>query len=637
MDARPVTLVVVAFLLLASVSFVVGATGTANDSPVQFENTITTGMTGVGVASAEAQGHVVPKAEVFYSQYHYDVGYYGVTSMVDALNREGHAKQFGRPLVIYVSDFTGSHANLTSSGAITLPSGRTPGWVRAERAYFVVGSQARTVGGPALVPFSDEGAARSFAQRYGGTVERWSAVQHRAFHTGTATTARLHEDVRNRSRWADRAVAATGRLLDRPVSVTVGVDAPTVQAAVHKASPNTTVRIPAGTYHVDNLTVDKPLTLRGAGNATHLQGNGNDTVVTAVAPRVAVASLRISGVGHHFQPTSKPKNNSEWDYHVRETYGYGNAGIVFAGSNGSLARNVTLSSPSNGIILRQSQGAAVTDSHLTGASDWQKGFMDVTAMLSRVVVQNSTFHGGRDAVYTHRADGLVVRNNVMRGPLRFGTHEMYTSDALVRNNTVRQASVGNVVMTRPSGNAIVCNDVRNSTIGVIVSGSASLIADNVLVNNKYGMHVSARRSVYENNVLMYNDIGARASSIIPTNRVVGNDFVGNGRYVAIQLGPLRIWSFHGRGNYWQGAPGTDRTGSGTLDSPFYPTDPVDSRLTNVSGTRTLESSPAVAVLRGFRSVMPGLRSKGVMDQHPLARPTHPEVVARIENETRYQR
>jgi len=37
------------------------------------------------------------------------------------------------------------------------------------------------------------------------------------------------------------------------------------------------------------------------------------------------------------------------------------------------------------------------------------------------------------------------------------------------------------------------------------------------------------------------------------------------------------------------------------------------------------------------ALLAGLRSKGVMDQHPLARPTHPEVVARIENETRYQR
>ncbi|WP_115862456.1 NosD domain-containing protein [Halorussus litoreus] len=637
MNPKRVLAVLFAVLLVSSASFVVDV-GADRPAPVPFEDTITMGMTAAATVQAEERGVEVPRAEVFYSQYRYVVGYHGVASLADELGREGHARQFGTPLAIYVSDYANADLNVTDEGLFRISDAPSTyeGWVAAEDAHFVVGSRARTPAGEAVVPFSDRSVAESFAAEHGGTVRDWDAVRSNSFDTGAATGEAFRAEVRAQHEWADRQVANATALLDRPVSVVVGEDAPTLPAAVEAAPPNTTVRVPAGTYDVNatgdgSLTVDKPLTLRGAGNDTHLRGDGNGSVVTATTGRVAVADIRISGVGDTFSDENVSTDQGDaWDYRVQLGYGYGDAGVTLDSANGSLVRNVSVDTPANGVVVRWSENAVVDGVTVNGSDDWTDGFMGVMVMRSRTVVQNSTFVGGRDGVYTHLSDGLVVRDNRMvgEGGMRFGVHEMYTSDALVADNAVTGASTGVVVMTRPNGNLVVGNHVRDSYAGVNVAGRASYVAENVVVDNHYGLEAPSQTSIYERNVVVENDIGFRASSLIPTNRVVENDFVDNDRYVTASLGPLRVWTADGRGNYWDDAPGSDAGGDGVLDRPFQPSGPVDSRVGDTPGAATLANSPSLTAIRALQGAVPGLRPTGVVDEAPLADPVRPAVVDR---------
>lgn len=646
MNPKPVLAALFAFLLVSSASFAVDV-GAHRPDPVDFDDTIEMGMTAATKVEARERGVELPRAEVFYSRYRYVVGYDGVTSLVDELNREGHARQFGVPLAVYVSDYAEARPTLTDEGYLTVPD--TPaavvGWVPAEEAYFVVGSSARTPAGETVVPFSSRLAASDFADEYGGDVRRWSEVRSLSFDTGTATRTAFRESVRDHREWADRQVADARGLLDRPVSVVVGEDADTLEAAVDAAPPNTTVRVPPGTYDANAtgdgpLTIDKPLTLRGAGNATHLRGSGNDSVVVATAENVAVADLRVSGVGGTFSPENVSTDRADdWDYEVQLGYGYGDAGVEFESANGSLVSDVTVDTPANGVLFRWSQNAVVDDVTVRGSDEWQDGFMGAMVMRSRVVVQNSTFVGGRDGVYTHLSDGLVVRNNRMigRDGMRFGVHEMYTSDALVANNTVTGTSIGVVVMTRPTGNLVVGNDVRGSYSGINVGGRASYVAGNVVVNNHYGIESPSRTSIYERNTVVRNDVGFRGASLVPTNRVVANDFADNDRYVSATLGPLRVWTAEGQGNYWADAPGTDRDGDGVFERSFHPSGPVDGRVHRVTGATTLAESPALAALRALQGAVPGLRATGVVDEAPLADPVRPEVLAELDGRNATER
>jgi nitrous oxidase accessory protein NosD len=627
LGARVLAVTLAAGLVASGAFFVPPA---AAHEPVPFDDTVVVGIGGADVREAAATGVAVPRVQAFYSGYRYVVGYYGVAPYAATQAQAGHGSQFGRVLSVYVSDFAGTGAHVGDDGLLRVEPGRVAGWTPAGETVVVVGSRASTPAGPAAVPFSDREAAAAFAADYGGEVLPWAAAVDRLADETDAGAAQLREEVRRRSAWANRTVAATALLRDRPVSVVVGEDAPTLAAALATAPPNTTVRLPPGTYE-GNVTVDRPLTLAGAGNATVIRGDGTGTVVRVTAPRTAVRSLRIAGVGPNGTSGDFSGEGDAWDARIRLAYGRGDAAITFDDANGSLVEHVVVETPASGVIVRNSTGAVVRASRIEGAPTPREGFMGVLAMFSRIVVEDSTFVDGRDAVYTHRAHGIVIRDNVMRDG-RFGVHEMYTSDSLVRGNVVREEAVGLIVMTRPESNHLVGNDVRDSEVGISPSGAGNYVARNVVVGNEYGLYVAGSRSLFEANTVVGNDVGIRTGTVLPTNTVVRNDVVANDRPVLAAVGPTRVWSSGGEGNYW-GPVGRDRDGDGVVDRTYRPTAPVDRIRTSAPGAPTLSQSPAVVALRAASDVVPGLRGTGVVDAAPRARPVRPAVLART-NATR---
>ncbi|MFC6726238.1 copper ABC transporter substrate-binding protein, partial [Halobium palmae] len=137
-----------AVLLLSSLSFALSPVGGDDLRPVAFDDTVTAGGTGVDIQRARAEGFLLPRAEVFYSNYRYVVGYYGVGTTASELADPDTEGQFGSPLAVYVSDFSTVTPALTNEGFVVSGDGRTLGWTAAGEAAFVVGSEARVPSGP---------------------------------------------------------------------------------------------------------------------------------------------------------------------------------------------------------------------------------------------------------------------------------------------------------------------------------------------------------------------------------------------------------------------------------------------------------------------------------------------------------
>ena len=610
---------VVIALALAATGFVASPAGGEQLSPVNFDETLRTGLTGVDVQQAQSEGHVVPRAQVFYSQYRYVVGYYGMESLVAGATGARETGQFGQPLAIFVSEYAGADPRLTPENYVTLGNSAAQGWVRAEDAWFVVDTPARTPAGPAAIAFGERAAAREFADDYDGTVVGWETLTARLADTGSR---QLTAPLARHQSWANETVATARETLDRPVSVVVGEDAPTLAAAVERAPPNTTVELPAGRYDA-NLTLNKSITIRGVGTETVLVGDGNGSVLTVRTPRVGIADLAITGVGDTNAGEMRPDNGSAWDRRIRLVYGYGDAAVRMSDAHRSLVENVSIDTPANGVVAINSTGAVVRNATVDGTEEWEDGFMSVLPMYSRMVVEDSHFEGGRDAVYTHYADGTVVRDNYMEG-MRYGFHEMYTSEALAYNNTIRDTMTGIILMTRPTGNVQVSNDVRDSDIGIVTVGGASYTADNVLVGNEIGLSIGTSRSVYRENTVVDNGVGVRSSTMLPTNDVFDNDIIDNDQPVSANLGTLNAWAVGGRGNYWGSVPGLDRDGDGALDRTYRPTDVVDRTAGTSAGSYTLARAPTLQALRQFQQSVPGLRKTTIVDPAPLTEPVHPE-------------
>ncbi len=610
-------------VLVAGAGLFVVDTGSTAPDPVPFDDTVATGVT----LETEPEGDSridVPKAQVFYSQYSSVVGYRGVERFVDARQQPDHDDRFGYPLAVYVTDFGDVDVDLSDDG-YPIADGR-PGWTDAESAAFVTGSEAKTPAGETVLPFADRDDAEAFATAHGGTVLDWEQLVDEAFEVDDAGAIRDRVDEHHRH--ADDRVEETRTVLDRPETVVVGDDEPTIQAAVDAAPANTTVVVPEGTYE-EHVEIDRPLTLAGGGDAT-IRGNDTGTVVTADADRVAVTGVQVTGVGNTTSPDER-ETTADGDHEaiLEMAYGRGDAGVELNGTTGGLVENVTIETPANGVLLRDSPETVVRNVSVYGSDDWDDGYMGVMTMRSPDgVVEHSRFVDGRDGIYTHRSDGLVYRDNTLERN-RIGVHLMYTSNVLVADNRIRNAMTTGVdVMTSPEHNAIVGNEIQHTPRGIQMAGSHSYVAENLITDTEVGMTTGAGNSIYERNVLAGNVEGVQANHLLPTNRVVDNDFVGNYRHASARVGTLRVWTDDGRGNYWHGAIGTS---DGTvLDRSYSPTDSIDERLHRVDGTATLARAPATDAIGAFEGAVSGMRTESVVDAAPRCEPANPELLDRTD-------
>lgn len=601
---------------------------------VPFDDTVSVGVPDAAVKQAQRSPLVIPKAEVFYSEYRYAVGYYGITSLAASLQEPDHERSLGQPLRVYVSDFSGENVTLTEDNYLRMPEQRTAGWIRAEDAYFVVNSAARIPSRETtVVPFSDRDDAAAFAEEYGGDVQRWDDVQSLKVGRLRQSQAEWDGDVQQRHERANETVAANRAILDRPEMTVVGRDAPSVSAAVEQAPPNTTVVVPPGTYQVESMEIQKPITLRGAGkNETQLLGDETGSVVTATEPRVGIANLSITGVGERrsgadLSAEEVPIDESDWNYELRKVHGYGDAAVVFDSAKRSLVSGVQINTTANGIIARDSPNVTITELTLYGTKRWDDGFLGVAVIGAPAVVQDSEFYGGKVGVYSLDVTGLVVRNSQAKG-MMLGVFNYYGRELLVTNNEIDDTGFGIYVEARSYNTAVTENTVTDSIRGIIVAGTANYVSQNVLVKNRHGFVVKGHYSLYSRNVVGYNEVGFRAIEVLPTNRITANDVFANGDPATVSdFNVLQVW----RGNYWSKSPGLLTNDDGVLTREYRPTGAVDRHVEDTPFARVVARSPALTGIRQLQRQVAGLQASGIVDPAPRTIPVRAEEVARIDD------
>jgi parallel beta-helix repeat protein len=621
--------VLVGICLLGVAGIFIADIGSTSPDPVPFEDTVTTGV--ILENEPDEDRIDVPKAQVFYSQYEYVVGYQGIERFVDASQQTGHEGRFGYPTGVYVTDYSGTALEPTTDGH--LAANGTESWTDAESAWFVVGSEARTPAGETVVPFSRQEDAEAFTTEHGGAVVSWEQLLDHSFEIDDASVVRDRVDERHER--GNELVSDATQARDRPTEVVVGEDVATIQEGIDTAPRGATVFVPSGNYNVsDAIGVDRPITVAGE-EGTTVQGDGNGTVIRIEDDRAAVTDLQISGVGDVAEADTGDRDLEDSEDALEMAYGQGDAGIEVNGSERTVVENVSIETPSNGVLLRDSPEAVVRNVTVDGSDHWDDGYMGVMTMRSPGgVIEDSHFRDGRDGIYTHRSHELIYRNNTLEGN-RIGVHLMYTSDALIADNRILSAkSTGIDVMTDPEHNAVVGNEIRDTSQGLLMGGSQSYVARNVITDTDVGMTTAAGNSIYERNVIAGNVEGVQANQLLPTNQVTDNDFIGNHRHAAARLGVLRVWTADGQGNYWDGAVGSSDGTS--LERSYSPTHPVDERLHRVDGTPTLARSPALDTLTTFEETVSGMRTESIVDTIPRCEPANPELLAQTEqNSSKY--
>ncbi len=247
------------------------------------------------------------------------------------------------------------------------------------------------------------------------------------------------------------------------------------------------------------------------------------------------------------------------------------------------------------------------------------------------VVRSCVIDHGRDLVvwYSRRA---LLENNVVRHG-RYGTHFMYSHDAIVRNSRLEDNVVGIFVMysarLRAEHNVLAgARGPAGMGIGFKESDGVQ-VTDNWIVANTSGVYLDrtprdpSAPVTFDHNVVALNDVGVRFLSSEQGISFTNNDFHQNVEVAVVEGGGDALGATFDR-NHWTEYEGYDLDGDGTGDVPFELKE-LSSELTDAHPSlRFFQGTGALAAFDAIARAVPVLSSRALLvDRHPSVHGTKP--------------
>lgn len=379
-----------------------------------------------------------------------------------------------------------------------------------------------------------------------------------------------------------------------------------IAAAIEAAAAGDVVIVERGRY-VENLRIDKPLTLRGAGRPT-ISGDRQGDVIRVTATDVTLEGLIIVDSG---------------DSLLRQ-----NAGIyIQPGADRAKVADCVIAYSLFGIWIEKANDVEVRGCNITGLRDYQSPLRGNGIQLyntRRALIVGNEISFTRDALYVDVSHDAKFLNNRLHHA-RYGTHYM---------NSYRNLWEGNEVYLNRGGLALM--EVReqlvrnnkswgNSDHGIMLRTiQDSTVENNVVAGNQRGFFIyDAEFNELRGNQVLDNRVGVHLWAGSTRNVVEQNDFIANREQVRYVGSKDEVWGKE-QGNYWSNYLGWDRDGDGLGDVQYEANDVVDRLSWQHPMMKILMSSPALQSLRLIAHQFPFLRTTSVVDPKPHMRPLHAE-------------
>lgn len=384
-------------------------------------------------------------------------------------------------------------------------------------------------------------------------------------------------------------------------------------AAIAAAQPGDVLELAPG-RHDGPVTLDKPLTLNGGGQA-ELDGRGQGSVITITGPDTVVRGLTILGSGSSHETID--------------------SGIqIKKGGDRAVIEGNRLTGNLFGVDVHGGIDVQVRGNHIEGRRDRRmndRGNGVYVWTSPGLIVDGNVIDWGRDGILVTIGRKLTFTNNRFAN-LRFAVHYMYAHDSTISGNVSIGNGLGYALMYSERlqvhdnislgdrAHGLMFNYTNNSDVtGNLVRGSEKC----VFVYNSH-------RNILANNRFEGCDIGIHFTAGSERNGITGNAFVANRNQVKY-VGTRDVeWSVEGRGNYWSDHPAFDLNGDGIADSPFRPNDLMDHVLWSQPAAALLVGAPVVQLVRWSQSSFPATLPGGVVDSVPLV--TAPVIAPTPEDE-----
>lgn len=390
-------------------------------------------------------------------------------------------------------------------------------------------------------------------------------------------------------------------LLAMPVAAFSAAEpAELLQPLVDAAEPGAVILLKPGTY-AGPVMIDKPLTLRGAGDA-----GGTIVLNTGLKPAVTIAEGAEGTV---------LEGMSIVDETVKEE-----PSLLVAASR-TVLDELHISTGANGINVRNADDGTVTRSTIQWAADGirmaEKGNGIDLYNAHRWSMTDNVIADVHDGIYMENSDAALVADNVWLRS-RYGVHCMYTKNTVIRDNEGHMNITGAMVMaakqvTVADNTFTKQNENVNSQGILLFDAHETEITGNVVDGNRVGLYVELSSSnVIKDNVIRYNFIGIQLLEA-SENAIRGNMLLGNVSDAQARGSEANVIAE----NYWDSFQGIDADGDGKSDVS-YAVNPFFQGLTQKRPPFQLFfQSPGMVFLE---SLYQSDRSRWAVDSAPLMAP-----------------
>lgn len=210
--------------------------------------------------------------------------------------------------------------------------------------------------------------------------------------------------------------------------------------------------------------------------------------------------------------------------------------------------------------------------------------------------------------------------------MRYGVHYMYSDNCTLRENLAFNNDSGYALMVSQKLKLVDNTAVNNrgqSGHGILLKSIDKTGLDgNTLVRNGNGFYVyNSLDNRLTSNLVLENNIGVHLTAGSVRETVHDNTFIANGESVRASIGEQVNWSTDRAGNFWSDAHTADVDGDGISEIRYRPSGLLEQLGARQPLVRLFANSPAFAVIRLAESSVPIIESVGVVDFHPLVKPS----------------
>lgn len=384
-------------------------------------------------------------------------------------------------------------------------------------------------------------------------------------------------------------------------TLVVGVDYPTINAALKKAVDRDVIEVRQGEYR-EQLSINRTIRIIGINNPV-IVGGQERHIIEIQENGVVIEGLTIKNEGLAAEAA--------------------NAGIYVSGkAKGVIIKNNRLIDMQHGIWVNGAKDVVIESNSIEGRQRLDRNYRGNCINLSNS--RNANITGNklnycRDGVYIERSPGGRVTGNEMSAS-RYGIHAMWADNTTFNNNISTNNLMGLAIMysrqTEIKGNI----SGGNRTNGLfLVQAAESLITGNVFIGNNKGVFLyNSSYCRLDSNLIINNKTGFHSWGGSEDNSVNENSFIQNETQLKLLSDKWQKWDH----NYWSDYPGWDMNGDGIGDLPYESNTIVDRILWRYPAAKLLYSSASLQLLWTLEKQFPSIKKPGVIDIRPSMSPLH---------------